>query len=248
MGTRIGAKLAVTFLFAGLAMAACGGGGTTESGPCSPGATRACDCGPGSKGLQTCGASGTSWSDCGQCSAVPPDASQPVDGGPGTDVPAGTDTKPVARDVPPGMDLPEVPRDVPPAAPPRDPCRGTGQGGTAPIGAPCSSHHDCETGYCYDEAWKDEPQLAGHRFCTIGCQGCALSCSDWTKTTVTGNKCIPFRSSGIIEHDLLFRSICIPACAGKEECADAFDGALNTCETPIDFNGDTIGVHKMCLP
>ena len=156
------------------------------------------------------------------------------------------DIKPVGRDTPPPPDV--APVDVPPvdARPALDPCHGPGSGGTAPVGTPCTSHDDCETGYCYDEAWTTE--IDGHRFCTIACQGCDLTCSEWTHVTANGNKCIPFRTAGINEHDLVFRSLCLAACANDQECVDAFGGALTTCEMPRDFDGGTIGVWKMCFP
>lgn len=129
-----------------------------------------------------------------------------------------------------------------------DPCTGPGVPGALPVGALCLAHADCETGYCYDEAWKDTPENGGFRFCTVGCSGCAKSCSDWASLTAAGGSCVLFLAAESNEHDLHYRSICMPKCQTDADCTGASAGALTKCRAPLHFDGSSIGLQKSCFP
>jgi hypothetical protein len=143
---------------------------------------------------------------------------------------------------------PDTVPDTAPDVPFFDPCQGPGQPGALPVGAPCTSHDDCLTGYCYDEAWKDTPENGGFRFCTIGCSSCAKSCSDWGSLTAAGGSCVLFLAAESNEHDLQYRSICMPKCQTDADCTGASGGLLTTCRAPLHFDGSAIGLQKSCFP
>lgn len=129
-----------------------------------------------------------------------------------------------------------------------DPCTGPGAPGALPVGALCLAHADCKTGYCYDESWKDTPENAGFRFCTIGCSGCTKSCSDWASLTAAGGSCVLFLAAESNEHDLHYRSICMSKCQTDADCTGASAGALTKCRMPLHFDGSSIGLQKSCFP
>ena len=165
--------------------------------------------------------------------ATAPDAAP--DGAPDVGVDTAVDT---AVDTEP--DLP--PADV------VDPCQGAATPGDLPVGWPCTAHDQCVTGYCYDEAWKDAGDNAGFRFCTIGCTSCSKPCSEWESLSASGNTCLIFLAAEINEHALDFKSLCMPTCTTDAECEAASGGLLTACRTPLHWNGDTIGLKKVCFP
>jgi len=131
---------------------------------------------------------------------------------------------------------------------PPDPCEGYAEKGSLKIGAPCTEHSQCQTGYCYDEAWKDADGNNNFRFCTISCVGCPKACADWESSTYDGNTCLPFLSAEIEEYSLTFKSICLPKCFDANECKTAFNNGLTTCAVPLHWDESTFGAAKVCLP
>ena len=141
-----------------------------------------------------------------------------------------------------------------------DPCNGVATKGTKAIGMPCTSHEECETGFCYDEAWcKDGPcykdtdmttivSNLGFRFCTVACTGqCSKSCNEWTTTTYDENKCYIFLPADIANYDLSFKSLCFPACYDDAECKTISGGTLTKCRLPVDW-AESQWAFKTCFP
>jgi len=129
-----------------------------------------------------------------------------------------------------------------------DTCSGPGTPGALPVGAVCTSHNECVTGYCYDEDWKNIPANGGFRFCTIGCSACLTSCSEWDSLTSTDATCILFLAGESNDHDLRYRSICMPTCQTAADCEQASAGALTVCRPATHYDGTTIGLKKSCFP
>jgi hypothetical protein len=111
------------------------------------------------------------------------------------------------------------------------------------IGMPCSSHSQCGSCYCYDEAY-----MAPFRFCTVDCSsGTGAACSDWD--TPNSDKpeyvCVRFTQQLIETYDLGTASVCMPRCQDAADCAiytaeykhcgSVWDGqhvqGLGTCQT-----------------
>jgi hypothetical protein len=129
-----------------------------------------------------------------------------------------------------------------------------------PIGAPCSTHEECSTGYCYDEALfnEDAPDHGGiegngdklvHRFCTVSCVGCGKNktCSDWPKAPNNGNnKCYPFPSYYINFFSLEYKSLCLVGCYTDTDCMGL--GQFSKC-APMAFGKDnSYGSPDVCQP
>lgn len=106
------------------------------------------------------------------------------------------------------------------------------------IGQPCTSHTQCETCYCYDEAY-----LSPFRFCTLDCsEGVGSSCPN-EDGAAPEFACIRFTVGLAVAYDLKVSSICMPRCQSVSECKiyapnydacdDSWDGvsiqAVNTC-------------------
>lgn len=129
-----------------------------------------------------------------------------------------------------------------------DTCVGPGTPGLLPVGAPCTGHNECLTGYCYDEDWKNIPANGGFRFCTIGCSACLTSCSEWASLTSTDNTCLLFLAAESNDHDLRYRSICMPTCLTDADCEGPSGGLLTVCRPATHYDGSTIGLKKSCFP
>ena len=110
-----------------------------------------------------------------------------------------------------------------------------------PIGAGCEKHCECDTGYCYDEAY-----LGDFRFCTRDCgsQGCNVG--------VTGGieqyKCL-IMGSFEAKHDLKHKAICQKICLSVDECK-GLSSAYDQCGDPDGkgtlWDGITLNLHSTC--
>lgn len=173
------------------------------------------------------------------------DSTDGSDGSAGTDGVAGSDgTDGSAGDVVDG-DTSEPGPDV---EGPVNVC-GTVTEGGLPIGAACTEHSQCSTGYCYDEAlWNEDGTLA-HRFCTASCAGCTVvsNCNMWPKAAGGyENKCYPLTSRFIKEHTLDAKSLCLAGCNNDSDCAGL--GEYSRCAL-LSFGLDcNYGVVKVCQP
>jgi len=118
-----------------------------------------------------------------------------------------------------------------------------------PLGAECSSHDECETGYCYDEYLWNEDGNIQFRFCTVGCTSCTVkgNCNEWTPAPgVESAKCIPFTSSFKNFYDLQLGSLCLNACTSDADCAGI--PPFTRCAKPTFGKDYDYGVWKVCQP
>ena len=110
-----------------------------------------------------------------------------------------------------------------------------------PIGAECEKHCECDTGYCYDEAY-----MGDFRFCTRECgsQGC--------NTGITGGieqyKCLilgSFEAEFGLEHS----AICQKICTTVEDCK-FLSSKYDQCGTPgaegTLWDGITVTIEDTC--
>ncbi len=115
--------------------------------------------------------------------------------------------------------------------------------GLGKIGHPCTGHTDCETCYCYDEAY-----LSPYRFCTKDCSSggdsaCPLGTGDFPEYA-----CVKFTQAQIKDFSLVHTGICTPRCISQSDCKlygpdwgycpksqttweDAVVAAVGTCQT-----------------
>jgi hypothetical protein len=119
-----------------------------------------------------------------------------------------------------------------------------------PIGAPCTEHEQCSTGYCYDEAIFNEDGNLVYRFCSVSCTNCGAkkTCADWPKAQNNGqNKCYGLPSYYINHFQLKYKSVCLVGCYKDIDCVglDPFTkcaglgigknksyGSPNVCQPP----------------
>ena len=90
-----------------------------------------------------------------------------------------------------------------------------------PIGAPCTEHEQCSTGYCYDESVFNEDGVLTYRFCTVACTSCGIkkTCGDWPKDQGTGtNKCYGLPTYYVNHYNLSYRSLCLVGCYKDVDC------------------------------
>ena len=113
--------------------------------------------------------------------------------------------------------------------------------GTKPMGAGCAQHCECETGYCYDEAF-----LGDFRFCTRACEG---SCNEGTGAGVEENKCLNLNNSKFAEFDLTETWLCAPVCSSLDDCL-ALSSEYDACgfgPSGTQWLGATISLGDHCV-
>lgn len=124
--------------------------------------------------------------------------------------------------------------------------------GTLTIGAKCTDHGQCSTGYCYNEWYMGWG--GGFRFCTVACNGCtdALnSCSDFVEPGGPDLTCLVVRtgchSTNFGDFDI--DGFCVPRCDGLSDCNSAFGaGTYWACEAPSTNECGSIGASlKSCF-
>jgi len=113
-------------------------------------------------------------------------------------------------------------------------------------GMPCNGHTDCETCYCYDEAylaWGASSGGGSFRFCTQKCeQGAGSSCSDLGLTT-DEYKCVRFAQQNIEDYGLTVEAICMPYCDDVSSC-EKYGPQYDECGTGWD--GKSIQATPTC--
>ncbi len=128
--------------------------------------------------------------------------------------------------------------------------------GTKMIGAPCTDHSECKTGYCYDEwylGW-----TGGFRFCTVACNGCPVgkqhACTDFNETATGGPsyKCLILKNTCHVNNfgDFDVEGICVPDCGkNMDNCNNWFGTSYSECIVPRIKTGScgTIGVSFTCF-
>lgn len=106
------------------------------------------------------------------------------------------------------------------------------------LGEECSDHCECETGYCYDEAY-----MKPFRFCTRECAGkCANS-----EGTLT---CLNLNYNTFIEkYKITKKWLCVPTCNSVEDCKK-LSPKYNYCpgngKGMTKWDGITIGGRATC--
>ncbi len=100
------------------------------------------------------------------------------------------------------------------------------------IGAECASHCECDTGYCYDEAY-----MAPFRFCTRPCDG-GCNPPDGGDTHL----CLNMTGALQKKHDLKYPNICQRRCFSADDCGDLSD-QYDICGTGgfTKWENNTIG-------
>jgi hypothetical protein len=158
------------------------------------------------------------------------------------------------------------PRDIPPVSadqgPPKSIDFACGRNlntstGTKKIGAPCTDHAECATGYCYDEwylGW-----AGGFRFCTIACNGCPPgkqhACADFDEGATGGPryKCLLLKNSCHTKNfgEFEVAGLCAPECGeNMQNCDDWFGPVYSECASPPYIKtGDcgSVGVSPICF-
>ena len=91
------------------------------------------------------------------------------------------------------------------------------------VGMPCTSHSQCSTCYCYDEAylnWGQNPENGQpFRFCTQVCeQGAKSSCDELATGTTDDITCARFTQKQIIDYELNYDAVCVPTCQTVSDC------------------------------
>lgn len=113
-------------------------------------------------------------------------------------------------------------------------------------GMPCTGHTDCETCYCYDEAylaWGASSGGGSFRFCTQKCeQGAGSSCSELGLTT-DEYKCVRFAQQNINDYGLTVEAICMPYCDDASSC-EKYGPQYDECGTSWD--GKSIQATPTC--
>jgi hypothetical protein len=109
------------------------------------------------------------------------------------------------------------------------------------IGEPCSSHGECETCLCYDEAY-----LSPFRFCTMSCEsGLGSSCPAGTGR-FNDYTCLRFAQKNIKDHNLTIEAICMPVCQDASDCG-VYAPNYNTCSSfDTKWDGKTIAGQSTC--
>jgi len=109
------------------------------------------------------------------------------------------------------------------------------------IGQPCTSHGQCNSCYCYNEAY-----LSPFRFCTQPCgsgvgSACPAGTGEFDEFT-----CLGFAMKNIQDHGLKVEDICMPVCEDVEDCA-LYAPNYNVC-TKFDtkWDGKTISARSTC--
>ncbi len=123
-----------------------------------------------------------------------------------------------------------------------------GEPGDKPIMAPCSTHCECVTGFCYDEAFN------GGGFCSMDCNAPSIGdCAELRHPSKPQHQkygCL--RLDGMkVKHDLKTTRICVLRCSGVDECrgysprydqCGNFSGGRGT-----QWGGFTLGLFGTCL-
>jgi len=126
--------------------------------------------------------------------------------------------------------------------------------GEAPMGAPCSEHSECSTGFCYQVVDGGYMGWAGgFSFCSIACGGCSsgagYQCSDFDTEDGPKFKCLKFTNS-CFDDEHPVRQFCAPACQGSNgmmNCEEWYPGQYTACELPSIGDCGTIGASKVCI-
>ncbi len=109
---------------------------------------------------------------------------------------------------------------------------------TKPIGAACGRHCECETGYCYDEAY-----LGDFRFCTRECDGdCGKGANG------LDNQCLNLNNSAFASYNLTLTWICQRGCVTLDDCA-AYSGVYDSCGTGTNVTqwlNQTLATQSSC--
>jgi hypothetical protein len=110
------------------------------------------------------------------------------------------------------------------------------------VGMPCTENGQCETCYCYDEAY-----LAPFRFCTKDCSsGVNSSCSDESLDSEEF-KCLKFTGAQIKDHDLKVQSLCMPTCQSVDDCKIYGPDDYNYCpNNGTQWEGKTVQARNTC--
>lgn len=109
-----------------------------------------------------------------------------------------------------------------------------------PIGAACGRHCECETGYCYDEAY-----LGDFRFCTRDCDG---GCGDGS-SAIDEYRCLLLGGTLANKYGLTHTSICQKICQTLDDCkalASAYDQCGSSKDNSTQWDGQTIAGQKTC--
>ena len=109
------------------------------------------------------------------------------------------------------------------------------------MGNPCVGHCQCETGYCYDEAYM-EP----FRFCTKDCSSGPNSSCDSSSGDFPKYACLKFTAKQVNDYDLDFGGICAARCQNVEECA-IYGPDYNHCpDFGTMWEGSTVQAANTC--
>lgn len=176
---------------------------------------------------------------------------RPSDKSPDTPSPdAGAERSTATQTAPPTSRATPEPVD---AAPRNDAARPTvgscvGEPGDKPIMAPCADHCECETGFCYDEAFN------GGGFCSMDCNAPSIGdCAKLKHPTLPQHQkygCL--RLDGMkARHGLKTTRICVLRCAGVDECR-AYSPRYDQCGNfsggrGTQWGGFTLGLFGTCL-
>jgi hypothetical protein len=110
------------------------------------------------------------------------------------------------------------------------------------IGMPCTSHTQCGTCYCYDEAY-----MAPFRFCTKNCSsGSGSACSD-NNTKPDEYKCLKFTAKQVNDYDLNVGGICQASCQSVDDCK-IYGPDYNFCPATggTQWEGSTVQAANTC--
>ena len=126
------------------------------------------------------------------------------------------------------------------------------------VGVACTTHEECSTGYCYEEAlWNEKSATAGtakpNRFCTVACSNCGKGkeCRDWPSivsegSQSPGNKCFPLLQYYIDHFKLKYDSVCLVGCWTDADCAGL--EPYTNCRGLTFGKDSNYGSPKVCQP
>lgn len=111
--------------------------------------------------------------------------------------------------------------------------------GSKPMGAGCEAHCECETGYCYDEAY-----LGPFRFCT---RNCDWNCNADVGGGIEAYKCLLLGGTLANEYDLTETSICQAVCTSVDDCK-VLSSEYDACGygSGTQWDGHTVAAAKTC--
>jgi len=123
-------------------------------------------------------------------------------------------------------------------------CQHTPRVGTQPLYTACTKHCDCDTGWCYDQAY-----MHPFRFCTKECGGVSVGCGPDAEN-VCGLLSGPWTQT--LDPPVTVGAFCLPVCGTAADCQaldPAWEGCTDGQTVMTDPQGDThtITLRKTCF-